>query len=87
MQTGSRAIVVWPTDGPFALGTFAGRNEWVEVYRQQVSSLWKPEGLGYGCWYHMARGTGMWVNVGRTVGLTRKEAARRFGSIALANGS
>lgn len=84
---GSRAIVVWPTRGPLALGAVAHSNEWVEVYRQQVSTAWNPEGLGYGCWYHMARGTAIWANVGRTLGLTRSKAAQRFGHIAFQNGS
>ena len=83
---GSRAIAVWPVSGPMARTQFARDHEWIEVYRQQIDAN-NPEGLGYGCWFHRARGTGIWVNVGRTIGLTRTEARARFGGVTLPNGT
>jgi hypothetical protein len=48
------------------------RGGMVEVFRS--SHLLAPEGVGYGCWFYMARGTGMWVRTGRTFITARHNA-------------
>ena len=47
-------------------------NSYVEVARTHVSS----EGTsGYGCWFHFAPGSGVWLNVGRTIVVPNKLVA------------
>ena len=84
---GVRAIVVWPIAGPYAISAYARDNEWIEVYRSNYDAYAGGEGIGYGCWFHRAVGSGIWINTGRTIGMSRAEAARRFGLPRLRDGS
>jgi len=46
-------------------------DSWTEVIRFAQ----EKEGInGYGLWFYRARGSGIWVNVGKTIGTTTKEA-------------
>jgi hypothetical protein len=62
--------VRWPT----------AHDQWVEVVRIQPHL--DPEGVGIGCWLYVARGSGVHVNVGRTLVFRSREealATRNFG--------
>ena len=86
---GVRAIVVWPTSGSHSPTAYASDNQWVEVYRSRYDDFAGGEGVGYGCWFHRAPGSGVWLNTGRTIGMSRTAAAARFGreSVRRADGS
>eukprot|EP00966_Prymnesium_polylepis_P186515 4323442-Prymnesium_polylepis.1 len=88
---GTRAILVWPTRGPAsrAASWAADDGQWIEVYRSDYGAAGGPEGLGYGCWFHGARGAGTWINVGRTLRLaSRADAVATIGTLGdVASGS
>ncbi|KAG8467129.1 hypothetical protein KFE25_000445 [Diacronema lutheri] len=58
----------------------AANGSYVEVYRS--SHYLAPEGVGYGCWFYMARGTGAWVHAGATRVVTRQYAGVAWGLLA-----
>lgn len=82
------AAGMWPL--PAVLVRRAGErmvaesNAWVEVYRSRHRL--GPEGVGYGCWFYAARGTGQWVHLGRTRALRRRDAAGAFSLVRLPSG-
>jgi hypothetical protein len=46
---------------------------WVEVIRVQTDSATRQEGInGGGCWFFKASGSGVWLNVGRTLAYPRR---------------
>ena len=71
---------------------------WVEVYRTQTTAKWYEksgvaEGVNYGCWFYplhppYSRGTGTFINTGRSLVLRhRTEASRFFRRTAMLKGS
>ena len=56
---GTRAVVIWHTSGAHSPSAYAADHKWIEVYRTTYDDFAGGEGLGYGCWFHRARGTGM----------------------------
>lgn len=82
-DNGRHAVVI--VQRPIAERTFAVPNSWVEVTRSSMGRSLRPgvpkEGLGFGCWYYAARGSGVWLSVGaRTVGFrTRPDAYAGLG--------
>ena len=57
---------------PRASRTPALSHTWLEVWR----TYYPNEGLGYGCWAWRARGSGVFINVGRTLAFTDRDARK-----------
>ena len=61
---------------------------WVEVWRTRTTSTWYEanqlqEGVNYGCWFYpllkpLTRGTGIFINTGRTLAFRNRAQASRF---------
>lgn len=72
--------------GPEHLRRGVGNNAWVEVLRRGFPrrSRYMPEGVDqYGCWFHLLlapydRGSGLFVNVGRTLVLPDRRAVAEW---------
>lgn len=57
----------------------------VEVYRS--SHHLAPEGVGYGCWFYLSRGTGTWVYTGRTRVIARSQGHTELHSLKVSGSS
>mmetsp|Transcript_22571 Transcript_22571/g.70683 ORF Transcript_22571/g.70683 Transcript_22571/m.70683 type:complete len:499 (+) Transcript_22571:60-1556(+) len=66
---------------------FAPNDTWVEASR--ITVKW-PEGLAYGCWFSplippYSRGTGLWVNTGRTIAFYSRDDTQTWCTREFAN--
>jgi hypothetical protein len=77
-EVGKRPRVLTSSVAPRVSRTGSEPNDhWVEVMRHAGSSEY-PEGQGYGCWFVRVRGSGLWVNLGRTRSFRDRNHAYAF---------
>mmetsp|Transcript_71264 Transcript_71264/g.118434 ORF Transcript_71264/g.118434 Transcript_71264/m.118434 type:complete len:391 (+) Transcript_71264:118-1290(+) len=50
-------------------------HRWVEVMRRALTNRFEWDGGDYGCWFWPAKGSGVWLNVGDTLGYSSRKSA------------